>query len=87
MYYRHVVRNTAAVLDVLGDRLEVALGGHMHRREKLEYETATGTRRFYQTAAVTDPERGIGPMGIRSGVTLYRVVNGTVDGGTFIPLN
>jgi predicted MPP superfamily phosphohydrolase len=87
LYFRHVVRNTAAVLDIIGARLELALGGHMHRREMLRYETAFGSRRFHQTAAVTDPDRGEGPMGIRSGVTLYRVVKGKVDDGTFIPLN
>ena len=87
IHFRHAVRNTADVLKALGDRLELALGGHMHRREKLTYETAFGTRRFYQTAAVTDPDKGEGPMGIRSGVTLYRVSGGKVDEGTFIPLN
>jgi 3',5'-cyclic AMP phosphodiesterase CpdA len=87
VHFRHVVRNTADVLKTLGDRLELALGGHVHRREMLTYETAFGTRRFYQTAAVTDPDQGEGPLGIRSGVTLYRVSEGKVDEGTFIPLN
>jgi 3',5'-cyclic AMP phosphodiesterase CpdA len=86
-WFRHVVRNTPRVLAILGDRLELALGGHMHRREMLRYETAHGTRRFYQTAAVTGPEKGEGPLGIRSGVTLYRVRDGRVDDGTFIPLH
>jgi hypothetical protein len=58
----------------------------MHRREFLRYETATGTRRFSQTAAVVGPVRGEGKMGIRSGVTLYRVSDRHVDDGTFIPL-
>jgi hypothetical protein len=85
--FRHVVQNTAEVLRVVGDRLELALGGHMHRREMLRYETAHGTRRFYQTAAGTGPEKGEGPLGIRSGVTLYRVTARRVDEGTFIPLD
>lgn len=84
--FRHAVQNTADVLDALGDRLDIALGGHMHRREFLRYETATGTRRFAQTAAVVGPVRGDGRMGIRSGITLYRVSGGHVDDGTFIPL-
>ena len=85
--FRHNVRNSADVLEVLGDRLAIALGGHMHRREVLRYETASGTRRFAQTAAVVGPARGEGPLGIRSGVTVYRVRGGTVDDGTFIPLD
>jgi len=86
-YFRHTVRNTAEVLEALGDRLELALGGHFHRREMLRYETAFGERRFYQTAAVVGPPRGEGPMGLRSGITLYRATDGRVDDGTFIPLD
>ena len=85
--YRHTVQNTAEVLNVLGDRLEIALGGHMHRREFLRYETASGTRRFAQTAAVVGPVRGEGGLGIRSGITLYRVTGRRVDDGTFVPLD
>jgi len=85
--YRHSVQNTADVLNVLGDRLEIALGGHMHRREFLRYETTSGTKRFSQTAAVVGPVRGEGRLGIRSGITVYRVSNGRVDDGTFVPLD
>ena len=85
-YFRHVVQNTEELVEVLGDRLEIALGGHMHRREQLRYETASGSYRFYQTAAVTLPVRGDGRLGVRSGITLYRVNDGHVDDGTFIPL-
>ena len=85
--FRHAVQNADAVLDALGPALEIALGGHMHRREFLRYETAHGTRRFAQTAAVTGPVRGEGPMGIRSGITLYRVSQRRVDDGMFIPLD
>ena len=85
-YFRHVVQNTEELIDTLGDHLEIALGGHMHRREAIRYETASGTWRFYQTAAVTLPVRGEGKLGIRSGITLYRVTGGKVDEGTFIPL-
>lgn len=85
--FRHTVQNTEAVLEVLGSRLEIALGGHMHRREFLRYETAHGTRRFAQTAAVVGPIRGDGPLGIRSGITVYRVTERRVDDGTFVPLD
>ena len=84
--FRHTVQNTAEVLGILGDRLEIALGGHMHRREFLRYATATGSYRFSQTAAIVGPVRGQGRLGIRSGITLYRVSNRQVDDGTFIPL-
>ncbi|MEW5918936.1 MAG: metallophosphoesterase [Gemmatimonadota bacterium] len=84
--FRHAVQNVGDVLNVLGDRLEIALGGHMHRREFLRYETATGTLRFAQTAAVVGPVRGEGRLGIRSGITLYRVTGGRVDDGTFVAL-
>ena len=84
---RHTVSNNQEVLTVLGPRLEIALGGHIHRREAIRYETAVGTRRFFQTAAVVGPIAGEGPMGIRSGITVYRVQGGRVDDGTFIPLD
>lgn len=84
--FRHGVQNVDAVLGALGPNLEIALGGHMHRREFLRYETASGMRRFAQTAAVVGPVRGEGPMGIRSGITVYRVRQGKVDDGTFVPL-
>lgn len=84
--FRHGVQNLEAVLGALGPNLEIALGGHMHRREFLRYETASGTRRFAQTAAVVGPVRGEGQMGIRSGITVYRVRQGKVDDGTFVPL-
>lgn len=85
--FRHAVQNADAVLGVLGPRLDIALGGHMHRREFLRFETAAGTRRFAQTGAVVGPVRGEGPMGIRSGITLYHVRQGRVDDGTFLPLD
>lgn len=85
--FRHAVQNADTVLDALGPRLDIALGGHMHRREFLQFETAVGPRRFAQTGAVVGPVRGPGPMGIRSGITLYRVRQGRVDDGTFLPLD
>lgn len=87
-YFRHAVYNAADVLEVLGSRLEIALGGHFHRHERVSFVTAAGVKRFYQTAAVVGPETPAAwPPGIISGVTLYRVKDGTVDDGTFIPLD
>jgi 3',5'-cyclic AMP phosphodiesterase CpdA len=85
--FRHTVGNNEAVIGALGSRLEIALGGHFHRREFLRYETASGTRRFAQTGAVVGPVRGRGLLGLRSGITWYRVSDRRVDDGTFIPLD
>lgn len=85
--YRHVVSNTAELLAALGTRrLEIALGGHMHTPETLVYQTERGAARFHQTGAVVGPSRAAG-MTFPSGVTLYRVRNGRVDDGTFLPLD
>lgn len=85
-FFRHVVQNSEEVVELLGDRLEIALGGHLHRFEQIRYETASGRYRFFQAAAVTLPARSEGRLGIRSGITLYRVNGAKVDDGTFIPL-
>jgi hypothetical protein len=85
--YRHTVSNTAELLAALGThRLEIALGGHMHTRETLIYQTENGPMRFYQTGAVVGPNEA-GGLKFPSGVTLYRVRNGKVDDGTFILLD
>jgi predicted MPP superfamily phosphohydrolase len=84
--FRHLVSNTAEVLAALKPhRLEIALGGHLHARETLEYRTADGMLRFHQAAAVVGPSKP-GGLTMASGVTLYRVKAGSVDGGTFLPL-
>ncbi len=86
-HFRHTVYNKDQVLDLIGDRLAIALGGHFHRLERVEYETTHGRRRIYQTAAVVGPPTGTGPLGSVSGVTLYRVRDRIVDNGTFIRLD
>jgi predicted MPP superfamily phosphohydrolase len=84
--FRHLVSNTADVLAALKPhRLEIALGGHLHAREVLEYRTGDGVLRFHQAAAVVGPSKP-GGLTMESGVTLYRVKAGTVDGGTLLPL-
>jgi hypothetical protein len=86
MQYRHIVSNTADVLDALRPlRLEIALGGHMHVRESLIYQTDAGPVRFQQAAAIVDSSK-VGGMTMASGFTVYRVKNGKIDDGTFIPL-
>jgi len=84
--YRHTVSNAGDVLAVLRKhRYVLALGGHLHATERIEYEMAGVRTRFNQVSAVVGNSRGAGLESI-SGVTLYRVKNGEVDAGRFIPL-
>jgi 3',5'-cyclic AMP phosphodiesterase CpdA len=85
--FRHSVSNAGDVLAVLRTRRHVlALGGHMHATERIEYEMKGVKTRFHQVSAVVGNTRGAGLESV-SGVTLYRVRNGEVDGGRFIPLD
>jgi predicted MPP superfamily phosphohydrolase len=85
LQFRHLVSNTADLLSALKPHpLEIALGGHLHAREALEYQTDEGVRRFHQAAAVVGPSQ-TGGLTMSSGVTLYRVRAGVVDGGSFLP--
>jgi hypothetical protein len=83
--YRHTVSNLDEVVPLLAPfQWTLALGGHLHTREAIRIESRVATR-FYQTAAVVGPTTG--PLPAISGVTLYRVEDGHVDDGTFIPLD
>jgi len=87
-HFRHNVRNHAEVLGLIGSRLEMALAGHIHLREVLSYQTRGGVMRLQTAAAVAGPPPGgANPYGPLSGVTLYRVREGRVDDGTFLPLD
>jgi Icc-related predicted phosphoesterase len=82
--FRHIVSNFKEVLPILQSRDWVlALGGHFHTRETIQYASAVRTR-FHQAAAVVGPTDDTVPA--ISGVTLYRVKNGVIDDGEFIPL-
>ena len=84
--FRHSVSNAGDVLGVLRKRRHMlALGGHMHATERIEYEMTGQKTRFNQVSAVVGNARGAGLESI-SGVTLYRVKNGEIDAGRFIPL-
>ena len=84
--YRHTVSNAGDVLAVLRKhRYVLALGGHLHATERIEYEMTGVRTRFNQVSAVIGPSQGAGLESI-SGVTLYRVKNGEIDAGRFIPL-
>ena len=83
--FRHSVSNARDILALVGmSRYAIALAGHMHVREQLRY--AGIPLRFYQTAAVVGPG-GSGVLPFPSGITVYRVKNGVVDDGTFLPLD
>ena len=83
--YRHIVSNFSEVLAIMsGHDWTLALGGHLHTRETIRFESSTRTR-FFQTAAIVGPTEG--PVPAISGVTLYRASAGTIDDGTFLPLD
>ena len=83
--FRHTVSNLAAVLSLLPPaRWPLALGGHIHLRERLRYGSAVTTR-FEQAAAIVGG--GSGPVPAISGVTLYAVRKGVIDEGTFLPID
>ncbi|MBI3792076.1 MAG: metallophosphoesterase [Gemmatimonadetes bacterium] len=86
--YRHVTSNTTEVLARLtkAHPLAIALGGHYHAREAVTFDYGGTQLRFQQSSAVVGPAPQMGKMA-RSGVMLYRVSDGVVDAGTFIPLD
>jgi len=87
-HFRHTVYNHEEVLTLIGGRLEIALAGHIHMRESLEYRTQAGIQRLQQAAAIVGPVPGqASPYGPLSGFTLYRVEGGHVDNGTFVALD
>jgi hypothetical protein len=84
--FRHTVSNAGAVLAALRTHRHVlALAGHIHAGEHIEYEADGLTTRFNQTPAIVGPSTAAG-IQFPSGFTLYRVRNGVIDAGRFIPL-
>jgi hypothetical protein len=84
--FRHTVSNAAEVLAVLRKRRHVlALGGHVHAAERVEYEIDGLRTRFHQSAAIVAPSEAAG-LRFPSGITLYTVRGGEIDGGRFVPL-
>jgi hypothetical protein len=85
--FRHTVQNAGDVLAVLRTRRHVlALGGHIHGTERIEYEIAGVKTRFNQISATIGGPRGAGLQFI-SGVMVYRATKGEIDAGTFVPLD
>jgi predicted MPP superfamily phosphohydrolase len=85
--FRHTVQNAAAVLAILRKRRHVlALGGHIHGTERIQYEIGGVNTRFNQISATIAGPRGAGLQFV-SGVMLYRATRGEIDAGTFVPLD
>ncbi len=84
--FRHAVSNAKDVIRLIQTHpYTLALAGHMHMRETIVYETAGPRIRFHQAAAIVGSSED-GALSMRSGITVYRVRNGQVDDGHFIPL-
>jgi hypothetical protein len=85
---RHVVSNLDEVLKAIGTHpFPLALGGHNHLRERLEFGTqGRPPIRFEQTGAIVGPS-GTDWMPMASGVTVYRIRGGRISEGAFVPLD
>jgi hypothetical protein len=85
-YFRHLVSNALAALELFkGHNYTLGLAGHVHARECLLYELEGRSIRFHQAAAILG-DVVYGGLRMASGVTLYRVKQGDIDDGEFIPL-
>jgi len=83
--FRHVVSNLRDVAAAIAPHpWPLALGGHIHLRERLHYGS-TVTTRFEQAAAIVGG--GSGPVPAISGITVYAVSGGRIDAGEFLPLD
>jgi hypothetical protein len=63
----------------------LALAGHSHTRERLQFENEGDRTRFYSVSAVNGPSEH--KLHMLSGVVLYRVRGVEIDDGEFIPLD
>ena len=85
LQYRHVVSNADDILSILNPyNYLLSLAGHYHYRQLFSFEGMK--TRFEQTAAIIGPVTK-SYVTMPSGVTLYKVVNGKIDEGHFIPLD
>jgi 3',5'-cyclic AMP phosphodiesterase CpdA len=84
--FRHTVSNAGEVLALLRKHRHVlALGGHIHAGEHIEYDTDNLKTSFNQAPAIVGPRVSAG-IQFPSGFTLYTVRNGKIDAGRFISL-
>ena len=88
--FRHTVSNAGAGArrpsqSAITSSRGCARRGHIHGTERIEFEIAGVKTRFNQVSAIIAVPHGAG-LSFISGVTLYRVKNGEIDAGRFIPL-
>jgi predicted MPP superfamily phosphohydrolase len=84
--FRHTVSNAREVLALLRKHRHVlALGGHIHAGEHIEYEADNIRTMFNQAPAIVGPRTSAGVQ-FPSGFTLYTVRDGVLDGGRFLLL-
>ena len=84
--YRHTVSNAGEVIALLrGHPFPLALGGHLHAGERLEYLIDGRRTRFNLTPAIVASTDEAG-LHFPSGLTLYRLRNGRIDEGTLVEL-
>ncbi len=87
LQFRHVVSNASEAMLLLQTHpYPLSLSGHYHARQIFRYESTGQNTRFEQTGAVVG-NGGDGNLTMRSGVVLYKVKNGIIDDGKFIPLD
>jgi hypothetical protein len=81
-----VVANAREVIKAVGAHpYAIALAGHVHIGERITFQLDGRVMRFHQgSATVSDTPSG--PFAFPSGVTVYRLRDGVVDEGTFVPL-
>ena len=83
-----MVSNYAEVLERFVDRnYPLAIGGHGHAREEILLGDRRFETRFHQTAAVVGDIGKREGMQYASGVTLYRMRDGKIEGWEFILLD
>ncbi len=84
--FRHTVDNAGEVIRAVAPHpYAMAIGGHIHIGERITFILRGRPMRFHNGAA-TVSDTPSGAFTFPSGVTLYRITDGVVDDGTFVPL-
>lgn len=84
--FRHHVSNGDSVLAVLAKRRHVvALGGHVHIAERINYEREGQVTRFENSAAIVGPSPSGGRV-FPSGFSVYEVRDGVISESRFVRL-
>lgn len=87
LQFRHVVSNAEEVIDLIHPHpYPLALAGHYHARQVFWFESSNQKTRFEQTGAVAEASKHSDEP-LPSGVTLYKISNGKIEEGKFLPLD